>query len=155
MRKEICLCDVCKTQISASKSLEIEMMMNREIAEKLGLGEYAHQHRRRRWRRRKCTMVYVDVCSKECFIRLLEAIKNAEAWSPHACSFPNQTRSWPNGNCGSPSRRWCRCPSRIHNRLHAKTMGSRASNQNPTMRAINEARNVERQHIQDLLSMRC
>ncbi len=78
MRKELCICDVCHKEIKISHPLEFEIWIRKEIAEKLEIGEFAHGLSRRRRRvRGKFTMCYIDVCSKACFIKFLEAIKDA------------------------------------------------------------------------------
>ncbi|MBA7569630.1 hypothetical protein ES708_11371 [subsurface metagenome] len=72
MRKEITICDICKKEIPPRTCCELSIITNKDLAEKLGLSKWAS---RRRSRHRRLHLYYIDVCKKECLIKLLEMLK--------------------------------------------------------------------------------
>lgn len=75
MRKELTICDVCGLEIKPRKPCELSMSMNVTTAKELGLFEHYSYIRSRRGGRRRLCWVDIDVCSKECLVRLIELIK--------------------------------------------------------------------------------
>ncbi len=71
MRKEITICDICKTEIPPRTCCELSIITNKDLSKKLGLSKWAS---RRRSRHRRVHLYYIDVCKKECLVKLLEML---------------------------------------------------------------------------------